>query len=137
MKDIALLLLILTCSFLSLWVFNLQSELREFRKKFTKGSYWIQYLPMGSVLVLNKLKAINEREVDSNQNLANAIALEIGIRGVSTKDFKQVDLGFIQTELSLPDGAPVEDIHDAALISEQYNQILMRGVCKHLGVVKA
>lgn len=92
---------------------------------------------MGSVLVLNKLKAINEREVDSNQNLANAIALEIGIRGVSTKDFKQVDLGFIQTELSLPDGAPVEDIHDAALISEQYNQILMRGVCKHLGVVKA
>jgi hypothetical protein len=137
MKDIILLLLLLTCSFLSLWVFNLQSELRDFRKKFTKGSYWIQYLPMGSVLVLNKLKAINEREVESNQSLANAIVVEIGVRGVSTKDYKQLDLGFIQTELTLPDNVSTDEAHDAALVSEEYNKILMRGVCKHLGVVKA
>ncbi len=92
---------------------------------------------MGSVLVLNKLKAINEREVESNQSLANAIVVEIGVRGVSTKDYKQLDLGFIQTELTLPDNVSTDEAHDAALVSEEYNKILMRGVCKHLGVVKA
>ena len=137
MKDIVLLLLVVACTFMSVWVFMLRSELYEFRKRFPRGSYWIQYLPMGSILVLNKLKQINEREVDTNQNLANAIALEVGVRGVSTKDYKQLDLGFIQTELSIPETVTVDEAHDAALVSEEYNRILMQTVCKHLGVVKA
>jgi len=137
MKDVILLLLCVACSVMSIWVFNLQSELRILRKRFPRKTYWIQYLPMGSVLVLNKLKSINDREVEINQSLANAISLETGIRGVSTKDYKQLDLGFIQTELSIPEGVDSEYLQEAALVSEEYNRLLMQGVCKHLGVIKA
>lgn len=137
MDSVLLLVLIFLVFILSFWVFMLRSELLSLRKKFPAGSYWIQYLPMGSVLLLNKLKQINDREVDTNQNLANAISLEIGIRNVSTKDSVVVDHDFIQTDLSLPKDVNGDDLHSAAIISNDYHAVMMRSVCKHLGVVKA
>lgn len=137
MNTLILLVLVFLVFILSFWIFMLRSELRAIRKKFPSGSYWIQYLPMGSVLLLNKLKSINAREVDNNQQLANAISLEVGIRGVSTKEFVAIEHDFIQTDLSLPEKLNKDDIHSAAVVADEYNSVMMRSICKNYGVVKA